>query len=418
MSHLPHRQILTAIFEAAIAACHPCHVVPRHLPNRAHGQRIIIAAGKAAAAMARAVEDHWGPPLEGLVVTRHGFECKLDHLELIAARHPVPDDKSAVAATRMLSLVRNAPETAEVLLLLSGGASSLLAAPAEGLTLKRKADLTRALLGSGAEISEINCVRRHLSSVKGGRLAAACRGQFHTLAISDVIGDTPFDIGSGPGVGDPTYIEDARAILARYNIADHDLPWSESIKPNDPRLSRASFGLVACADDLISSAMEHARLLGFKPINLGTAIAGDAATVARDQAKRALEALRQGERCALISGGELTVNLGSDTNELGVGGPNQEFALSLAIALGGTPGISALAADTDGIDGVNDAAGAIIDPGTCQRAAALGLDLEGALARHDSGGAFARLGDLFQPGPTLTNVNDLRVILVEPESTG
>jgi hydroxypyruvate reductase len=356
--------------------------------------------------------------MDGLVVTRHGYECRLDYLELITARHPVPDDNSAAAATRLSSLVRHAPETAEVLLLLSGGASSVLAAPTEGLTLKRKADLTKALLASGADISEINCARRHLSSVKGGRLAAACPGQFHTLAISDVIGDTPFDIGSGPGVGDPTYIDDARAILARYNIADHDLPWSESIKPNDPRLSRASFSLVACADDLISAAMAHAKLHGFKPINLGTAIAGDAATIARDQAKHALGALRQGERCALISGGELTVNLGSDNLELGIGGPNQEFALSLAITLGGTPGISALAADTDGIDGVNDAAGAFIDPGTSQRAKALGIDLEGALIRHDSGGAFARLGDLFRPGPTLTNVNDLRVILVEPESTG
>jgi hydroxypyruvate reductase len=418
MSHSSHRQILSDIFDAAIAACHPRHVVPRHLPKRTQAQRIIIAAGKAAAAMARAVEDHWGPPLDGLVVARHGFECKLDYLELITARHPVPDDNSVVAATRLFSLVRNAPETAEVLLLLSGGASALLAAPAQGFTLKRKAELTRALLASGAAISEINCVRRHLSSVKGGRLAAACPGQFLTLAISDVIGDIPFDIGSGPGVGDPTTIDDARAILARYTIADHDFPWSESIKPNDPRLSRASFRLVACAGDLISAAMAHARLLGFRPINLGTEIAGDAATVARDQAKFALEALRQGERCALISGGELTVTLGPGSTGLGVGGPNQEFALSLATALGGRPGISALAADTDGIDGVNDAAGAFIDPSTFSRAAALGLDLDDALARHDSGGAFARLGDLFQPGPTLTNVNDLRVILIEPDITG
>ena len=406
------RAILTDIFSTAIAACHPTHVVARALPPRLDGPVLVLAAGKAASAMAQAVEKEWGPPLDGLVITRHGFDLPLAFLRQITAGHPIPDADGAKAASQMLALAQSASADHHVLMLLSGGASSLLAAPAPGLALSDKIALTRALLGAGAPIQDINCVRRHLSAIKGGRLAAACPAPILTLAISDVVGDLPEAIGSGPTIGDPTRIEDAKAVLARYGIADPGYPWSETPKPGDSRIEQGTYKIIASSAVMIETAAGRARALGYQPVILGKDIEGEARDIAVQHAQAARMAYDQGQKCALISGGELTVTLGDHAS--GSGGPNQEYALALAIALNGHPGISALAADSDGIDGIGQAAGGFIDPTTMSRAADLGIDLMAALARHDSGGALAGLNDLFCPGPTQTNVNDLRLILVDP----
>ena len=406
------RAILTDIFSTAIAACHPTHVVARALPPRPDGPVLVLAAGKAASAMAQAVEKEWGPPLDGLVITRHGFDLPLAFLRQITAGHPIPDADGAKAASQMLALAQSASADHHVLMLLSGGASSLLAAPAPGLALSDKIALTRALLGAGAPIQDINCVRRHLSAIKGGRLAAACPAPILTLAISDVVGDLPEAIGSGPTIGDPTRIEDAKAVLARYGIADPGYPWSETPKPGDSRIEQGTYKIIASSAVMIETAAGRARALGYQPVILGKDIEGEARDIAVQHAQAARMAYDQGQKCALISGGELTVTLGDHAS--GSGGPNQEYALALAIALNGHPGISALAADSDGIDGIGQAAGGFIDPTTMSRAADLGIDLMAALARHDSGGALAGLNDLFCPGPTQTNVNDLRLILVDP----
>ncbi len=407
------RAILTDIFSAAIAACHPARVVARALPQRPDRPVLVLAAGKAASAMAQAVETAWGPPLDGLVITRHGFDLPLAHLRQVTAGHPIPDADGAQAAAQMLALAQSTSPDHQVLMLLSGGASSLLAAPAPGLALADKIALTRALLGAGAPIQDINCVRRHLSAIKGGRLAASCPAPILTLAISDVVGDMPEAIGSGPTIADPTSIDDAKAVLARYGIADPGYPWSETPKPSDTRVIRGSYKIIASSLLMIETAAGRARALGYRPVILGRDIEGEAQVVAAQHAQAARMAIDQGQKCALISGGELTVTLGIHAG--GSGGPNQEYALALALALDGQQGICALAADSDGIDGIGQSAGGFIDPTTLARAGDLGIDPIRALARHDSGGALAVLNDLFCPGPTQTNVNDLRVILVDPD---
>jgi hydroxypyruvate reductase len=406
------RAILTDIFSAAVATCHPAQVVARALPERREGQVLILAAGKAASAMAQAVEQAWGPPLKGLVITRHGFDLPLSYLRQVTAGHPIPDAEGAKAAAQMLSLAQSALPDQQVVMLLSGGASSLLAAPAPGLGLADKIALTRQLLAAGAPIQDINCVRRHLSAIKGGRLAAICPAPILTLAISDVVGDRPEAIGSGPTVADPTTIEDAKGVLVRYRIADPGYPWSETLKPDDSRVKRGAYKIIASSALMIEAAASRARALGYEPIILGVDIEGEAQEIAAQHARTARLAFDQGRKSALISGGELTVTLGDQ--DTGSGGPNQEYALALAIALAGHRGINALAADSDGIDGIGQAAGGFTDPTSLARAAGLGLDPARALASHDSGGALGVLGDLFRPGPTQTNINDLRVILVDP----
>ena len=406
------RAILTDIFSTAVAACHPARVVAHALPPRPDGRVMVLAAGKAASAMAQAVEQAWGPPLDGLVITRHGFELPLSHLPQVTAGHPIPDAEGAKAAARMLALAQSMSPDQPVLMLLSGGASSLLAAPAPDLDLAGKVALTRTLLAAGAPIQDINCVRRHLSAIKGGRLAAACPAPILTLAISDVAGDLPGAIGSGPTIADPTTIAEAKAVLVRYGITDPGYPWSETPKPGSQHLERGIYKIIASAALMIETAASRARALGYEPVILGVNIEGEAQKIAADHAAVARLAFDRGQKCALISGGELTVTLGR--HDTGCGGPNQEYALALAVHLKGHPGISALAADSDGIDGIGQAAGGFIDPTSLVRAASLGIDPAQALAVHDSGGALRALGNLFCPGPTQTNVNDLRVILVDP----
>lgn len=417
------RELLKALFSAALDAAKPEHCLPAHLPPPPLGRTVVIGAGKAAAAMARAVEDHWQGPLDGLVVTRYGHRAPTRRIEVVEAAHPVPDAGGIAAARRMLRMVEGLSERDLVLFLVSGGGSALLALPAPGITLKDKRALTAALLASGAAIGEINCVRKHLSAIKGGRLAAAAHpARFVSLAISDVAGDDPATIASGPGVADPTTSAEALAVLAKYGIvpppavARHLAEGrDETPKPGDPRLARASVVVVATPRDALAAAARAAVAYGIEPVLLGDALEGEARTLAREHAARALEeaaALRAPK--VLLSGGEATVAVRGS----GRGGPNGEFLLALALALDGAPGIHALACDSDGIDGSEDNAGALIGPDTLARARALGIDATARLAANDSYGFFAALGDLVVTGPTLTNVNDIRALLLLPEGAG
>ena len=413
-------ELLRDLFDTALATADPALAVPRHLPARPAGRTVVIGAGKAAAAMARAVEDHWSGPLEGLVVTRYGHGVACRQVEVVEAAHPVPDAAGRRAAERILALVRGLSADDLVLCLISGGGSALLALPAPGLTLAHKQEVNRLLLRSGADIKQMNCVRKHLSAIKGGRLAvAAAPARVVTLIISDVPGDDPASIASGPTAADPTSFADARAILARYGIvapaavhAHLEAGAEETPKPGDARLARAETVLIARPRDALEAAAARARDAGIEPLILGDAIEGEAREVARDMAGGALQAARHGRPaappCVLLSGGETTVTLRGQ----GRGGPNAEFLLALALALDGAPGIFALACDTDGIDGTEDNAGALIGPDTLVRARAAGLDAEARLADNDGYGFFAALGDLVMTGPTLTNVNDFRAILV------
>jgi hydroxypyruvate reductase len=366
------------MFHAGIAACHPDTVLPRHLPTAA--PRVILALGKAAGAMARVAEAHY-PGVGGLALVPHGWDGALARIELLHAGHPVPDARSVAAAERLLALAGDGG----ALVLLSGGASALACLPGVGLTLADKQAITGALLRSGAPIAEINCVRRHMSRFKGGRLPAAL-----TLAISDVVGDRPEDIGSGPTVADPTTVADARAILDRYGL---DAPLSETAKQ-----VAGEFRLIAGAGDLIAAAAAEAERLGYRPVLLGECT-GEARVAGRAHAETAL-ALPPGS--ALISGGELTVTVTGK----GRGGPNLEYALGAAQVLANRPDIVGLAADSDGIDGNSGAAGAFFSGADAASAAALNS--------NDSAAWFASTGGLFAPGPTGTNVNDLRIILVAP----
>ena len=415
------KELLTALFEAAVAAAQPQRLVADALPEPpARGRTIVIGAGKASAAMAREVEAHWPAPLSGLVVTRHGYAEPCERIEVIEAAHPVPDAAGAAAAARMLELARGLTHEDLVICLLSGGASALLPAPLAPLTLAHKQDLGRALLRSGATIAEINCVRRHLSAIKGGRLAAACHpARVVTLLISDVPGDVPADIGSGPTAGDPSTCADALAVLARYRIEAPREVLSllesgagESVKPNDPRLARSELRMLATPLRALEAAASRARLAGITPVILGDAIEGEAREAGRVMAGIALHAARGKAPfdlpCVLLSGGETTVTV----RGAGRGGRNVEFLLALAIALRGDPRIHALAADTDGVDGVEEIAGAYAGPLTLERARTLGVSAGPALAANDAHSFFEALGDSVVTGPTRTNVNDFRAILV------
>lgn len=367
-------EILRSIFDAAIAAARPERVLAPHLPPPAAGRNIVIGAGKAAAAMAAALEAAWPEvELEGVVVTRYGHTVPTRRIEVLEAAHPVPDAASEAGARAVLHAVENLTGSDQVIALISGGASSLLALPAPGLTLEDKRLVTRALLASGAPIAAMNRIRRQLSAIKGGKLAAACApARLITLAISDVPGDDPATIGSGP-------------------------TWSEG----------ADYRLIATPGMALAAAADAARAQGIAVEILGDALEGEAAELGR---LMAATALAQSRPVLLLSGGETTVTLAG--GKPGRGGRNMEFLASLALALDGAPGISAIAGDSDGIDGMTDAAGAIITPDTLARAAAAGLDPAALLAAHDSCRLFAALGDLVITGPTLTNVNDIRAILI------
>jgi glycerate 2-kinase len=419
------RAFLRALFDAALGAANPALTVPPHLPMPPSGRTVVVGAGKAAAAMAHAVEDRWPGPLSGLVITRYGHGVPCRRIDVVEASHPVPDAAGTAAAARILASVRDLAADDLVLCLASGGGSALMALPAPGLTLDDKREVTRALLKSGATIGEINCVRKHLSAIKGGRLAAAAApARVVTLAISDVPGDDPGTIASGPTVADATTFADARAILAKYAIVPPPAverylaeAREESPKPGDPRLARSEFVLIATPQRALEAAAAAARRAGVFPVVLGDAIEGEARDVALVHAGIARQAaaakLLVGEHAAplplvLLSGGETTVTVRGN----GRGGRNAEFLLALAAALGGEPGVFALACDTDGIDGSEDNAGAVIAPDTITRAAALGIDLKARLADNDAYGAFLALRDLVVTGPTRTNVNDFRAILV------
>ncbi|MEX2296773.1 MAG: glycerate kinase [Dongiaceae bacterium] len=416
------QDFMRRLFDAAIAAADPMRCLPPHLPARPKGRTIVVGAGKASAAMARAVEQHWDGPLEGLIVTRDGYAAPCERIEIVEASHPVPDARGREAAGRILEKVRGLGPDDLVLCLMSGGASALLALPAAGLTLADKQAINRELLRCGATISEMNCLRKHLSSIKGGRLgAAAAPARLVTLLISDVPGDDPAVIGSGPTVPDPTTYDDARAIVAKYRIdvpaavrARLDAGKDETPKPGDPRLARAETLLVARPQASLEAAAKLAREAGVTPVILGDAIEGEAREVAIVHAGIARQILAHDQPAAkpalLLSGGETTVTIRGK----GRGGRNAEFLLALAIALGGAPGVHAIAGDTDGIDGSEDNAGAIIGPDTLARAAAAGIDAKACLADNDGYGFFESLGDLVTTGPTLTNVNDFRAILVDP----
>jgi hydroxypyruvate reductase len=408
------RTILRALFDAALAAAAPAACVPPHLPPPPKGRTVVVGAGKAAAAMAAAVEAHWRGPLSGIVVTRYGHDVPCRQIEVIEAGHPLPDDAGRDAARRILAAVGGLGPDDLVLCLISGGGSALLAAPAPGVPLADKQAVSHALLLCGATIGEINCVRKHLSAIKGGRLALAARpARLVALAISDVPGDDPTTIASGPTVADPTSYADARAVLAKYRIAAPESVArrlaagdDETPKPGDSRLGHAEMRIVLRPADMLAAAARAAERLGLRAIMLGDTLEGEARALGRAHAALSR---REAGPAVILSGGETTVTV---TGEAGQGGRNGEYALALAIALDGAPHIHALAADTDGIDGAGAAAGAIIAPDTLARARAAGIDPALALARHDSHGLFGPLGDLLITGPTRTNVNDYRAILI------
>lgn len=422
------RRDCRSIFEAAVASVMPERFLPPCLPAPPErGRLVILAAGKAAGSMAAAAETYYrslgvaGARISGLAVTRHGYGVPLKHVELIEAGHPMPDGASIAGAERMLALADACGPDDLVVFLLSGGASANLVAPTGRITLEEKQALTRSLLRSGAPIGEINIVRKHLSRIKGGRLAARAQpARLVTIALSDVPGDDLSAIGSGPSVPDGSTLAEARAVLERFGIAVPesiraalDDPANETLKPEDAAFGRASAVVAARPADAFAAAMNEARRLGYRVIDLGADLQGEARELAAQHGARALEtAAVGGGRTALISGGELTVTIRSD----GRGGPNQEYALALAIALAGAGRVVALAGDTDGTDGgsgaPSDPAGALCDPGTLARASALGIDPAEALMRNNSTGFFGALGDLLETGPTLTNANDLRVILI------
>jgi hydroxypyruvate reductase len=409
------------MFDAAIASAQPALCVPPHLPAPPRGRLVVVGAGKASAAMARAVEDNWPGPLSGLVVTRYGYAVPCDRIDIVEAAHPVPDAAGMHAAQRMLERVGALREDDLVLCLFSGGGSALLPLPAPGLDLDLKQAVSRQLLACGATISEMNCLRRHLSAIKGGRLAAACHpARVLTLLISDVPGDRPIDIASGPTVADPTTCADALAIARRYGI---ELPGpvrevlasgrGESVKPGDARLARSSVRMIAAPQTALEAAARVARSAGVTPYILGDAIEGEARDVGKVFAGMALQVAERGQPfaapCVLLSGGETTVTVRGH----GHGGRNVEFLLSLAIALDGHARVHALAGDTDGVDGQEEIAGGCIGPDSLARAWSLALRPKDMLANNDAHGFFTALGDSVITGPTLTNVNDFRAILIE-----
>ena len=415
--------IMRQMFEAAIASAQPQLCIPPHLPepNEVKGRLIVIGAGKASAAMARAVEDHWTGSLTGLVVTRYGYSVPCEKIEIIEAAHPVPDVTGLRAAQRMLHLVQGLTADDVVLCLISGGGSSLLPLPLEGITLEDKQKVSRSLLASGASISEMNIVRRHLSGIKGGRLAVACHpARVISLLMSDVPGDQPIDIASGPTVADPSTCDDALEIIARYGI---DIPAyaqeilknrkAESIKPSDPRIVHGETRMIATPQQSLQTAAGVARSHGYTPYILSDSVEGEAREVGKVLAALALQVSQRNEPfkrpCAILSGGETTVTLRGQ----GRGGRNVECLLSFAISTQGNPRIHALMGDTDGVDGIEEIAGGICGPHTLTNAFASGLSPRANLDDNDAHSFFQKLGDSVNTGPTLTNVNDFRVILID-----
>jgi hydroxypyruvate reductase len=415
------RTLLRQMFDAAVDSAQPARHIQRFLPSRPRGRVVVIGAGKASAAMAQTLERSWSGPLSGLVVTRGGYAVPCRQIEIIEGSHPVPDASSLRAAERILASAQGLCADDLVLALMSGGASALLTLPLPGLTLDDKQALNRALLTSGAPINEMNCVRRHLSGIKGGRLAAACHpASVVTLVISDVPGDNPTDIGSGPTVGDPTTCADALRILDRYRIALKpevrealSSGRGETVKPDDPRLRGIQTHLIATPQMALEAAAEVARAQGVQPIILSDRIEGEARDVGKVLAGIAQQVAAHGQParapCVLLSGGETTVTVRGD----GSGGRNVELLLSLAVALNGLAGVHAIAGDTDGVDGAEDIAGAYVAPDSLARARARGIDPRASLERNDGHGFFKAIGDSVVTGPTFTNVNDFRAVLVQ-----
>lgn len=416
----PSRDLLRQMFDAAVAAAQPALCLSAHLPPPPKGRTIVIGAGKASAAMARALEDNWKGPLEGLVVTRYGYDVPCQRIEIVQAAHPVPDAAGLAASQRIAQLVAGLTADDLVIALISGGGSSLLVAPGEGLTLADKQAVNAALLASGATISEMNCVRRHLSSLKGGRLGALCHpAQLVTLLISDVPGDSPMDIASGPTVADSTSCADALAIVQRYQIVMPDAMRAllesgagETVKPGDPRLATSSIRIITAPQIALEAAAQVARAAGVTPYILGDSLEGEARDVAKTLAGITRQVVLRGQPfqtpCVLLSGGETTVTIRGK----GRGGRNVEFLLALAVALGDLEGVHALAGDTDGVDGIEEIAGALLSPDTIERAWAQGMNPRSFLDNNDAHSFFQTLGDSVVTGPTLTNVNDFRVILI------
>jgi hydroxypyruvate reductase len=423
------RPLLRAMFNAAVAAAHPAVVLAQHLPSIPKGRVICLAAGKGAAAMAAAAEAHYldrvmldPARLVGIATTRHGHGVPTRRIRVVEAGHPMPDEAGLKGAEDTLRLAGSAEAGDLLLVLLTGGGSANWIAPAHGISFAQKQKLTRALLRSGAPIGEVNTVRKHLSRMKGGRLARAGRraSEILTLAVSDVPHDDPSAIASAPTVPDPTTLADARAIVAKYRLEIDDAirraledPANESCKEGDGAFARARFELIARPRQSLDAAVKVAKDNGYETIDLGADLEGEAREVAADHARRALEARATARRVAILSGGELTVTVRGQ----GRGGPNQEYALALADLLSGAQGISAIAADTDGADGgagsASDPAGALVDASTFAKMKAQGLDPRAFLDNNDATAFFAATGDLLQTGPTLTNVNDIRVILVD-----
>ena len=414
------QQLLLDLFHAAVKAVDPIDVIKQHLPPAPKGRTIVIGAGKAAARMAQGVERHWPGPLSGLVVTRYGHGAPTRFIEVVEAGHPVPDDAGFDAATRILAMVSNLTADDLVLCLMSGGGSSLLSLPAPGLALEEKRAINRALLNSGAPINEINCVRKHLSAIKGGQLALACHpARVVTLVVSDVPGDDPATVASGPTVADQSSQLEALQILKKYAIplppavqallADAAM---ETPKQDDPRLRENLTIVIATAQEALDAAAQVASKAGYTPLILSNSMEGEAREVAIVHASMARQVLQHGQPlpapCVILSGGETGVTVRGN----GRGGRNAEFLLALAVALQGLAKVHAIACDTDGIDGTEDNAGALLSPATLARAQALGLDAKAMLADNDGYSFFKALGDLVITGPTRTNVNDFRAIVI------
>lgn len=412
------KSFLRKLFDAAVDAAQPVLRVPVFLPQPPKGRTIVAGAGKAGAAMVQAVETNWDGPLEGLVITRYGHGLPTKQIEVVEASHPVPDAVGNRAALRVAELMQGLTEEDLVLFLISGGGSALMTAPAEGVSLDDKQAVNRALLACGAHIGEINCVRKHLSAIKGGRLAAAAYpARRVALMISDVPGDDPSIIASGPTVADPSTRQEALAIIDKYKL---DIPpaitdclsseLSETPKPGDLRLGEVENHVIAAPSQSLDAARSIAEVNGLRVIDLGDLVEGEAREVGREHAQMALE-IAAGDYVPtlIMSGGECTVTIAGD----GKGGPNTEYLMGMALELNGAQGIHAVACDTDGIDGAMDNAGAMISPTTLTRATAAGLDTAGMLAKNDAHTYFLALDDLVVSGPTHTNVNDFRAILIE-----
>ena len=418
--------MLRDLFQAALDAVDPLNVLPPYLrrahaehrasPNTRLGHTVVLGAGKAAARMALAVEQHWPQPVAGLVVTRYGHDAPCKHIEVIEAGHPVPDDQGQIAAQRMLAWAHTLTENDLVLCLISGGGSALLTLPAPGISAEEKREINKALLASGANISEINCVRRHLSAIKGGKMGAACgAAAVITFIISDVPGDDAATVASGPTIESKSSSADAAEILQRYRIhtsAAVQAVLNTALPVASENLGAREHCIITTAQHALDAAAKKARSFGLSPLILGGSIEGESRDVAAVHAGIARQIRQHGQPCTtpcvILSGGETTVTVQGD----GRGGRNAEFLLALTINAHDVPGLHALACDTDGIDGVEDNAGAKMDPTTRQRAELAGLDARDYLQRNDAYNYFLQLDDLIFTGPTRTNVNDFRALLI------